>query len=168
MEAAGLLHAAVQMSLRSRTPRNAALGTLPLLLDVFSRRPISAWTTGPTRSACKGIPEDQATRRRPRTLGNRGQRAAAILSREHAGTWTAQADLAEALRERRASLIVRGMRSNSAIRAWETSAKATTESAMRTKVEAMLHSVAASSHRTRTMTRGRCSISSARFAPTRA
>lgn len=141
LEGAGLLHGAVQMSLRMNAPE-IALGTLPLLLDAFSRAPdVRAGHTdqlalladefqkiGHYEGAVKILDTVVSVRRR-------------FYGAKHAGTWTAQAHLAEALRE--AHQLDRARQEiDSAIRAWEETAKATTESALRATVEAFLHSTA--------------------------
>ena len=141
MEAAGLLHTSVQMSLQMNAPE-VALGTLPVLLDVFSRAPdLRAGHTDQLAQLAKEFQKirqhDGAVKILDTVVGVRRR----FFGAEHAGTWTAQADLAEALRQAR-HLDRARQEIDAAICAWETSARATTESAMRDTIDAQLHSVA--------------------------
>ena len=141
MEAAGLLHGAVQMSLRMNAPE-VAFGTLPLLLEVFSCAP--DLQAGHTDQLVQLASEFQkidryegAVKILDTVVGVRRR----LYGAEHAGTWTAQAELAESLRKAR-QLDRARQEIDSAIRAWETSANASTESGMHATIEALLHSEA--------------------------
>lgn len=141
MEAAGLLHGAIQMSLRVNAPE-VALGTLPLLLDVFTHAP--DLKGGHTEQLAQLALEFQEVKQHDSVVkildvvvGVRRR----FFGAEHAGTWTAQAHLAEALRS--ACQLDRARQEiDSAIHVWDTYAKATTETSMRASIETLLHSVA--------------------------
>ena len=141
MAAAGNFHAAVQMSLRADASE-VALDTLPLLLDVFSRASdLRENHTLELAELAKEFEEigqhDGAVKILDTVVGVRRR----LLGEQHAGTWTARAELAEALRK--ASQLERAQQEiDLAIRACETTEKTTSESTMHVAIEAHLHSLA--------------------------
>ena len=142
MEAAELLHGAVQMGLRTNAPE-VALDTLPLLLDVFSRAPdVLCARHGPTRRVRKRISEDWAIQGAarvldtvvgvPRSLLARNMTARGRCSRTRGSTAATCASARSAGRSRR---LIRPF-------VYGRQPKATTESTMHGGIEARLYSVA--------------------------
>ncbi|MGH9425736.1 MAG: hypothetical protein ACRD2L_05445, partial [Terriglobia bacterium] len=141
MEAAGLFHGSVQLSLRLKA-QEVALGTLPLLLDTFSRATdLHPGHTDQLAQLAEELQEMECYDGAVKILDIVVCVRQRFFGAEHAGTWTAQANLAEALRK--AGQLDRAQKEiGTAIRIWEASKKTTINSAMRKNIEVLLHSIA--------------------------